>query len=38
MHPLGAPDDTIGLRPGDLLDHLREASVKHYYVVVVFLH
>ncbi|XP_060556791.1 uncharacterized protein LOC132717359 isoform X2 [Ruditapes philippinarum] len=24
MHPLGAPDDTIGLRPGDLLDHLRE--------------
>ncbi|XP_069135091.1 protein unc-13 homolog D-like isoform X2 [Argopecten irradians] len=24
LHPLGAPDKTIGLRPGDLVDHLRE--------------
>jgi len=27
LHPLGAPDVTIGLRPGDLLDHLREVKV-----------
>ena len=24
LHPLGTPDHTTGLRPGDLLDHLRE--------------
>ncbi|OWF46560.1 protein unc-13 homolog D-like isoform X1 [Mizuhopecten yessoensis] len=24
LHPLGAPDKTVGLRPGDLVDHLRE--------------
>ncbi|KAL4223873.1 hypothetical protein ACF0H5_017337 [Mactra antiquata] len=24
LHPLGAPDLTVGLRPGDLLDHLKE--------------
>ncbi|XP_045173745.2 protein unc-13 homolog D-like [Mercenaria mercenaria] len=30
LHPLGAPDDTVGLRPGDLLDHLREVfEVDH---------
>ena len=26
LHPLGHPSVKVGLRPGDLIDHLREVS------------